>query len=81
VALYTLSDFGAVSLLRFDSFTRAIYVSYRASIDRSTAAVLGVMLVVLTATVLILELRSRGRTTYHRLHAGGSRRAAVVSLD
>lgn len=80
VALYTLSDFGAVSLLRFDSFTRAIYVSYRASIDRSTAAVLGVMLVVLTATVLILELRSRGRTTYHRLHAGGSRRAAVVSL-
>lgn len=80
VALYTLSDFGAVSLLRFDSFTRAIYVSYRASIDRSTAAVLGVMLVVLTATVLILELRSRGRTMYHRLHAGGSRRAAVVSL-
>ena len=80
VALYTLSDFGAVSLLRFDSFTRAIYVSYRASIDRSTAAVLGVMLVVLTATVLILELRSRGRTTYHRLHAGGGRRAAVVSL-
>lgn len=80
VALYTFSDFGAVSLLRFDSFTRAIYVSYRASIDRSTAAVLGVMLVVLTATVLILELRSRGRTMYHRLHAGGSRRAAVVSL-
>jgi len=80
VALYTLSDFGAVSLLRFDSFTRAIYVSYRASLDRSTAAVLGVMLVALTITVLVLELRSRGRTTYHRLHAGGGRRAAVVHL-
>ncbi len=80
VALYTLSDFGAVSLLRFDSFTRAIYVSYRASLDRSTAAVLGVMLVALTITVLVLELRSRGKTTYHRLHAGGGRRAAMVPL-
>jgi len=80
VALYTLSDFGAVSLLRFDSFTRAIYVSYRASVDRSGAAVLGLMLVALTATVVALELRSRGRTTYHRLHAGGGRSASVVKL-
>lgn len=80
VALYTLSDFGAVSLLRFDSFTRAIYVSYRASVDRSSAAVLGLMLVALTATVVALELRTRGRTTYHRLHAGGARTAAVVKL-
>ena len=31
VALYTLSDFGAVSLMRFDTFTRAIYNAYRAS--------------------------------------------------
>jgi iron(III) transport system permease protein len=80
VALYTLSDFGAVSLLRFDSFTRAIYVSYRSSLDRSAAAVLGVMLVLLTLTVLVLELRSRGRITYHRLHAGGGRAPSVVSL-
>jgi len=80
VALYTLSDFGAVSLLRFDSFTRAIYVSYRASVDRSGAAVLGLMLVALTATVVALELRSRGRATYHRLHAGGGRAAPVVPL-
>lgn len=80
VALYTLSDFGAVSLLRFDSFTRAIFVSYRASVDRSTAAVLALMLVVLTSAIVALELRSRGRATYHRLHAGGSRVAAPVPL-
>jgi iron(III) transport system permease protein len=80
VALYTLSDFGAVSLLRFDSFTRAIYVSYRASVDRSTAAVLGLMLVALTLTVVVLELRTRGRNTYHRLHAGGGRTPTEVRL-
>lgn len=80
VALYTLSDFGAVSLLRFDSFTRAIYVSYRASLDRSGAAVLGLMLVIITITVLALELRSRGRTAYHRLHAGSDRPASTTRL-
>jgi iron(III) transport system permease protein len=41
VSLYTLSDFGAVSMLRYDTFTRAIYTQYRGALDRSTAAVLG----------------------------------------
>ncbi len=80
VALYTLSDFGAVSLLRFDSFTRAIFVQYRASLDRSTAAVYGLMLVVLTLAVLVLEQRSRGEVQYHRLHAGGGRRSRPAPL-
>lgn len=80
VALYTLSDFGAVSLLRFDSFTRVIFVQYRASLDRSTAAVYGLMLVVLTLAVLAVVQRTRGREQIHRLHAGGSRTAAIVPL-
>lgn len=80
VALYTLSDFGAVSLLRFDSFTRAIYVSYRASLDRSSAAVLGLMLVIITIAVVVAELRSRRRTAYHSTHGGSGRPAPVTQL-
>jgi iron(III) transport system permease protein len=80
VSLYTLSDFGAVSLLRFDSFTRAIFVQYRASLDRSTAAVYGLMLVALTLAVLVLEQRTRGAEQYHRLHAGGARAARPAPL-
>jgi iron(III) transport system permease protein len=80
VALYTLSDFGAVSLLRYDSFTTAIYVQYRASLDRSAAAVLGLMLVAITAVVLVAELRSRNRTPLHRLHAGGGRAGRTLHL-
>jgi iron(III) transport system permease protein len=80
VALYTLSDFGAVSMLRFDSFTRAIFVQYRASLDRSTAAVLGLVLVAVTLVVLTGESAARRRHGYHRLHAGGARRAPVVPL-
>ncbi|HMQ35624.1 MAG TPA: ABC transporter permease subunit, partial [Chloroflexaceae bacterium] len=52
VALYSLSDFGAVSLLQFDSFTRAIYVQYRGSFDRSGAALLAILLVGLTVGLL-----------------------------
>lgn len=65
VALYTIHDFGAVSLLRFDTFTRAIYVSYQGSFDRSRAAILGLVLIALTLVVLALEARSRGRAAYH----------------
>ena len=34
VALYTLSDFGAVSLMQYASLTRAIYLQYRSLFDR-----------------------------------------------
>ncbi|MEZ4531421.1 MAG: ABC transporter permease subunit [Thermomicrobiales bacterium] len=44
-ALYTVSDFGVVTLLRYDSLTRAIYVQYRASFDRSYAAALSLVLI------------------------------------
>jgi iron(III) transport system permease protein len=64
VALYVLSDFGAVSLLRFDSLTRIIYVRYTATFDRSSAAALALLLVALTLVVLTLESATRGRARY-----------------
>jgi iron(III) transport system permease protein len=80
VALYTLSDFGAVSLLRFDSFTRVIFVRYRASLDMSVVAVYGLMLVVLTIVVLGVEQRTRGSQEYHQLHGGTARTPPVIRL-
>ena len=80
VTLYSLSDFGAVSLLQFDSFTRAIYVQYRASFDPTLAAVLALMLVACTAAVLLAESRLRGRSAYHRSGGGVARAAPPVEL-
>ncbi len=59
-ALYVLSDFGAVSIVRYDTFTRAIYNAYRASFDRNLAASLALVLVAVTVLVLVVESRSRG---------------------
>ena len=80
VALYTLSDFGAVSMLRFDSFTRAIYLQYSASFDRSVAAVLALLLVALTLVILIFEKRMRGQARYYRSSSGAIRPARTVAL-
>lgn len=80
VALYSLSDFGAVSLLQFDSFTRAIYVQYRASFDPTLAAVLALMLVACTAALLLAESRLRGRARYHRSGGGARRPLPTVQL-
>ncbi len=72
VALYTLSDFGAVSLLRFNSFTRAIYVQYLSSFDRNVASLLSLALIVITIILLLFERnsRGRGRPRYYRSSAG-----------
>jgi iron(III) transport system permease protein len=81
VALYVLSDFGAVSILQFDSFTRVIYTTYRSSFEREGAAALACLLVAVTLLVLWLEGRTRRRTrAYHRIAPGAQRRPAVVPL-
>jgi iron(III) transport system permease protein len=80
VALYTLSDFGAVSLLQFDAFTRVIHTSYRASFDRTPAAVLSLLLVVLTVLIALGERRSRGGLEQTRVGSGVSRRCEPLRL-
>jgi iron(III) transport system permease protein len=55
VALYVMADFGTVSMLRYRTFTLAIYQQFSGSIDRSTAAALSLVLVVLTVPLLVGE--------------------------
>jgi iron(III) transport system permease protein len=80
VALYTLSDFGAVSMLQYNSFTRAIYVLYRTSFDRSAAALLALMLVALTVLLLVIESRSRGAARLYRAGTGAVRPGPRIRL-
>jgi iron(III) transport system permease protein len=80
VTLYVLSDFGAVSMLRYSTFTRAVYLQYRAAFDRAPAAVLGLVLVVLTVVFLVLEARvARDRGGQFGVRGAG-RAAATIPL-
>ncbi|KKL88079.1 hypothetical protein LCGC14_1928310, partial [marine sediment metagenome] len=80
VALYVLSDFGAVSILRFDSFTRVIYTAYRSSFDRIGAASLAALLVLMMLALVWLESRARRPGAYHRSGPGSTRPPTLVSL-
>ncbi len=80
VALYVLSDFGAVAMLRYDVFTRVIYTSYRSSFDLTPAAVLGCLLVALTVLIVWGENRTRGRAGYARVGGGAARRRPPSAL-
>ena len=80
LALYVLSDFGAVSILRFNSFTRVIYVQYQSSFDRSQAALLSLVLVALTLLLLVVARLVQGRRRYHRAGTGVARRQKLVVL-
>ena len=80
VALYTLSDFGAVSLLRFDSFTRIIFIQYQTAFDRSLAAGLSLVLLAVALFILTGEARLRGRWRYHRSTVGAVRPPTIMRL-
>ena len=73
VALYTLSDFGAVSLLRYETFTWAIFVQYESALDRTLGAGLSLSLVVLALAIVGLEVFSRGRARYYSSSSSASR--------
>ena len=80
VALYTLSDFGAVSLLRYETFTWAIFIQYESALDRTLGAGLSLVLVVFALMVVGLEFVSRGRARYHSSTSSVSRPLEVVRL-
>ncbi|HEU5100543.1 MAG TPA: iron ABC transporter permease [Roseiflexaceae bacterium] len=79
VALYALRDFGAVSIMRYDTFTRVIYIQYR-SFDRSQAALLALILIGLTLIMLAFEARLYGRSRYDRDGSGAARPPDSVRL-
>jgi iron(III) transport system permease protein len=67
-ALYTLSDFGTPAIMRFDVFTRVIYV-WTGAFRRDIAAFLSLLLVAVTVLLIVLESRL---STTERSGYGGS---------
>ncbi|MCI2956532.1 ABC transporter permease subunit [Agromyces atrinae] len=61
VSLYVISDFGAVSMLRYDTFTRAIYAQFRGRVDLAPAFALCAVLVLVAAALIVGQIVLRGR--------------------
>jgi len=80
VALYTLSDFGAVSLLQYETFTWAIFAQYESGMNRILGAAMSLALVVVALSLVGLEGISRSRSRYYRSDQGVARPATITPL-
>jgi len=65
VVLHVLSDFGAVSMLRYQTFTLSIYLQMEGRFDYQGAAGLSLVLVFLSLAFLVMERYSRRRQRYY----------------
>ena len=79
-ALYTLSDYGGVALMRHNTLTVSIMTNYQTSIDRTAGAALSMLLVVFAVALLVIETTIRGRRRYDDTSGGVGRTQRVVNL-
>ena len=76
VATHMLAEFGALSFLRVETFTTAIYDQYTGQFDNRTAALLSGVLMLLALPLALGEAGLRGR---RRVSRGGRGAAAVAA--
>lgn len=60
-ALYALSDFGVVAIMRYPAFTWAVHTAFTGTFNRSLALVLSLLLVALALLVVLAERALRRR--------------------
>lgn len=80
VGLHLLGEFGALQMLRFPTFTVAIYDQYQSTFNGPAANMLASVLVAGCALLLLAELTLRGHARYARIGAGAARQATEVRL-
>jgi iron(III) transport system permease protein len=66
VVLYAISDFGAVSLLRYQTLTYAVYQQMTSRYDHAAASILSLLLVVMAIIFLITERWFRRRSRFYQ---------------
>lgn len=67
VSLYVISDFGAVSMLRYETFTRAIYTQFSGRLDSTPALFLAGLLVIGSLFIVVIQQAARGRAAAYSL--------------
>ncbi len=80
VGLHLLAEFGALQLLRFPTFTTAIYDQYASTFNGGAANMLAGVLVLCCLLLLLGELRLRGHRPLARVGQGTARTPVRVRL-
>jgi iron(III) transport system permease protein len=79
VALDILAEYGTVALLRYETFSSAIFIQLSGRYDRSAASILSGVLVSLAIFILWAELRLQGNARFTQMESNW-RPAPIASL-
>ena len=81
ICLHVLGDFGVVSLMRYETFSYALYVEYRLLFEHNYAAWLALILLTITGCLLYLESVLLKNSDLHRAGHGTARTPSIITLQ
>ena len=80
IGVHLLAEYGAFAMVRFDTFTVAIFQQFQVTFDGAAGSMLAGVLVVLCLVLLVAEAAARGSARYARIGTGAPRAAVPVHL-
>ena len=80
IGVHLLAEFGAFAMVRFDTFTVAIFQQFQVTFDGAAGSMLAGVLVLLCLVLLVAEAVARGSARFARIGAGAPRAATPVRL-
>src|SRR5471030_979811 len=80
VGLHLLAEYGLYAMIRFDTFTTAIFDQFKSTFNGPAANMLAGVLALCCLAVLMVESASRGTARYARVGSGSARRQTLRPL-
>lgn len=80
IGVHLLAEFGAFAMVRFDTFTVAIFQQFQATFDGAAGSMLAGVLVLLCLALLVGEAAARGHARFARIGSGAPRTVTPIPL-
>jgi iron(III) transport system permease protein len=80
IGVHLLAEYGAFAMLRFSTFTTAIFEQFQATFNGAAGSTLAAVLVLLCLMLLVAEAGARGNARYARIGSGSQRLSAPHHL-
>ncbi|MEC4167584.1 iron ABC transporter permease [Pseudomonas sp. MS-1(2024)] len=80
VGLHLLAEYGLYAMIRFDTFTTAIFDQFKSTFNGPGANMLAAVLALCCLAMLTAEAAARGHARYARVGSGSAREQRIVPL-
>lgn len=80
IGVHLLAEYGAFAMLRFSTFTTAIFEQFQATFNGAAGSTLAGVLILLCLILIVGETAARGNARYARIGSGAQRNSAPLHL-